>query len=510
MQRLFRAVVPVVLAAFLTALTGCTGLVQDDLDATHQKLDALKELVSSVNNQLTILNKIVGELDDSHTIIPGSFKETDEGYEVSFKDGKTIVIPYGKDGVDGETFIPVGVLSKDGYYYWTVNGEPILGDDGKPIKAGSTDGVAPEITVEGDYWYITWNYPDGTTVKRRLASCEDVDGIRVFSGYDRSDPNKLVLTLLDGTVIELPYFIEFNLSFDGAVMDTIKVSAGELIPIPYKVLVEGGTDQPVVVTSGTDGVYFSQVVRGEESGAGVVKVQVPDPFEEGYILLNAYCGGNSTTRMISFQERHIPFAEQTVRLASGEDTRTVAYDANFDYEISVEYPDSEADADWLEVKSESGSISFKTKSNPSEAVRTCTVKITPKDNPDYLCTTFDVKQATDNLTYELEPADGFSLTYPEGPEGPNLNKPVLNAPVAGGDVVVWLSSILKVESNGNPDWAKPVITEEDGFYKISISVGANESGASREGVVKLRLIYIQNTEVHFDDVASITINQAGK
>ena len=114
MQRLFRAVVPVVLAAFLTALTGCTGLVQDDLDATHQKLEALKELVSSVNNQLTILNKIVGELDDSHTIIPGSFKETDEGYEVSFKDGKTIVIPYGKDGIDGETFIPVGVLSKDG------------------------------------------------------------------------------------------------------------------------------------------------------------------------------------------------------------------------------------------------------------------------------------------------------------------------------------------------------------------------------------------------------------
>lgn len=497
MQRLFRAVVPVVLAAFLTALTGCTGLVQDDLDATHQKLDALKELVSSVNNQLTILNKIVGELDDSHTIIPGSFKETDEGYEVSFKDGKTIVIPYGKDGVDGETFIPVGVLSKDGYYYWTVNGEPILGDDGKPIKAGSTDGVAPEITVEGDYWYITWNYPDGTTVKRRLASCEDVDGIRVFSGYDRSDPNKLVLTLLDGNVIELPYFIEFNLSFDGAVMDTIKVSAGELIPIPYKVLVEGGTDQPVVVTSGTDGVYFSQVVRGEESGAGVVKVQVPDPFEEGYILLNAYCGGNSTTKMISFQERHIPFAEQTVRLASGEDTRTVAYDANFDYEISVEYPDAEADADWLEAKSESGSISFKTRSNPSDAVRNCIVKITPKDNPDYLCTTFEVKQAT-NRAIVFENDESSTLTFTSDSE-----RAVLTAPAEGGDAIIWMTSLdgtsLFIEMP-EANWYTTELNQVDGFYRLKVHVDALGSAEPRkaEGELKVKIITASFRVVYFD------------
>lgn len=506
MQRLFRAVVPVLLAAFLTAFTGCTGLVQDELDTTHQKLAALQELVSSVNNQLSTLTKIVDELDDSHTIIPGSFKETDEGYEVSFKDGKTIVIPYGKDGVDGETFIPVGVLSDDGYYFWTVNGEPLLGDDGKPIRAGSTDGVAPEITVEDGFWYISWEYPDGTYTKRRLASCEDVDGVRIFSGYDRSDPNKLVLILLDGTVIELPYFIEFKVSFEGDVMDTLKVSAGELIPVPYKVLVEGGADQPVVVTSGTDGVYFSQVVQGEESGAGVVKVQVPDPFEEGYILLNAYCGGNSTTKMISFVERHIPFAEQTVRLGSGEDTRTVAYDADFDYEYSVEYPDSESDADWMEVKSDpkSGTISFSTKSNPDEAVRTCIVKITPKDNPDYLCTTFEVKQATENLIYELEPVDGFSLSYPDIAGG--LNNPVLNAPAAGGDVIVWVSSPLKVEIYECPSWINSVVTEDGGFYKISISVGANESGSVRDGLVDLKLgpFYADKR------VASITVSQAGK
>lgn len=488
MQRLFRAVVPVLLAAFLTAFTGCTGLVQDELDTTHQKLAALQELVSSVNNQLSTLTKIVDELDDSHTIIPGSFKETDEGYEVSFKDGKTIVIPYGKDGVDGETFIPVGVLSDDGYYFWTVNGEPLLGDDGKPIRAGSTDGVAPEITVEDGFWYISWEYPDGTYTKRRLASCEDVDGVRIFSGYDRSDPDKLVLILLDGTVIELPYFIEFKVSFEGDVMDTLKVSAGELIPVPYKVLVEGGADQPVVVTSGTDGVYFSQVVQGEESGSGVVKVQVPDPFEEGYILLNAYCGGNSTTKMISFVERHIPFAEQTVRLGSGEDTRTVAYDADFDYEYSVEYPDSDSDADWMEVKSDpkSGTISFSTKSNPDEAVRTCIVKITPKDNPDYLCTTFEVKQATDqDIIIENDESSTLSFTSDD-------KKVVLTAPAEGGDAVIWMTAVdrtsllVQIPEAG---WYTTQIDQVDGFYRLKVHVDAlgSEAERSAEGKISVRI-----------------------
>ena len=508
MQRVVKVGVLAAFSILLSALSGCTGMVQDDLDATHAKLAELQQMVQSANDQLESLYRIVNNLDDSHTIIPGSFKETEDGYEVSFKDGKTVHIHFGTDGTDGKTLIPVGVLEKDGRYYWSVDGEPLRDENGDPIMASGLDGASAEILIEGENWILVLTYPDGHQEVKTLATVKDMDGVRVFSGYDTSDPSKLVLVLLDGTVIELPYAFPVKLSFEGPVLDTLTISAGEVLSIPYIVNMEGETDEPLAVTSGTDGIYFSQVMSGEKPDSGFVKVFAPDPFEEGYILLNAYCGGGAATKMISFIEREIPFAEQTVRLGKGKEARTISYETNFDYVFSVESPDSTSVTDWIEVKPDQGNgkIVFDVKANPGKTVRTCIVKVTPKDNPDYICTTFEVKQAPDNLTYELESVEGFSLSYPDTPEGPN--NPILNASATGGDVTVWVTSPLKVELLGNPDWAKPVLAEEDGFYKISISIDANESETAREGKLGLRLIY--NNNFSFDTVASITINQAGK
>ena len=502
MQRVVKVGVLAAFSILLSALSGCTGMVQDDLDATHAKLAELQQMVQSANDQLESLYRIVNNLDDSHTIIPGSFKETEDGYEVSFKDGKTVHIHFGTDGVDGRTLIPVGVIEKDGRYYWSVDGELLLDEHDEPIMASGLDGAKAEILIEGEDWILILTYPDGNQETKKLATVEDMDGIRVFSGYDISDPSKLVLKLLKGGEIELPYDFPVKVSFEGPVLDTLTISAGEVLSIPYIVNMDGETDEPLTVTSGTDGIYFSQVVAGDKPDSGFVKVYAPDPFEEGYILLNAYCAGGAATKMISFIEREIPFVEQTVRLGSGEGTKTVPYETNFEYAFTVEPTDSTSVTDWIEVKSDPASgIVFNVKANPGGAVRTCIVKVTPKDNPDYVCTTFEVKQATENLTYELEPVEGFSLYYPDTPDG--LNKPILNASAAGGDVIVWVTSPLKVEINGNPDWTKPVVIEEDGFYKISISIDTNESETAREGEVKFRLGLIPGA-------ASITINQAGK
>ena len=507
MQRVVKVGVLAALSILLSVLSGCTGMVQDDLDVTHAKLAELQRMVQSANDQLESLYRIVNNLDDSHTIIPGSFKETEDGYEVTFRDGKTVYIHFGTDGVDGQTLIPVGVKEQDKRYYWSVDGELLRDENGDPIMASGLDGATAQILIENDDWILILTYPDGNMETKKLATVKDMDGIRVFSGYDISDPSKLVLKLLKGGEIELPYDFPVKISFEGPVLDTLTISAGEVLSIPYVVNMEGETELPLTVTSGTDGIYFSQVVAGEKPDSGFVKVFAPDPFEEGYILLNAYCGGGAATKMISFIEREIPFAEQTVRFGSGEGTKTIPYETNFEYMFKVESPDSTSVADWIEIKSNPASgIVFNVKANPGGAVRKCIVKITPKDNPYYVCSTIEVKQATENLTYELEPAEGFSLSYPEGSEGPN--NPILSALSTGGDVIVWVTSPLKIELNEYPDWAKPVITEEDGFYKISIRIDANELETAREGKVRLRLI--QNIFIHYDNVASIKINQAGK
>jgi hypothetical protein len=153
MRKGFRSeVLAMVMPVFLSVFTGCTDMVRPELDETHAKLRALQELAGAVNRDLTTLDLIVKELDDGHTIQPESFQETEDGYEVSFRDGKKVFIPFGKDGVDGRTLIPVGVKDDADTLYWQVDGEWLLDKNGERIRAGATDGIPPRFEVRDDGW----------------------------------------------------------------------------------------------------------------------------------------------------------------------------------------------------------------------------------------------------------------------------------------------------------------------------------------------------------------------
>ena len=481
MLRRFRAGVPGALLVLLAMLCGCTGMVEDELAETHAKLKALQELVASVNKDLTTLDLIVSKLDDSHTIEPGSLKETEDGYEISFRDGKKIFIPYGKDGKDGRTLIPVGVRSdEDSLYYWTVDGEWYLDAEGNKMRAGATDGVdgvdgiVPQIKVEDGFWWIS--YDEGQNFDK-LVSCEEMDGVGVFSGVDVSDSTKMVLKLLDGTSIDIPRLASLKVSFAGPVMDTVLIAAGELLPIPYEVSVEGADAGSLIVTAGTDGVYSSRLVEGSEPGKGVALVQAPAVFSEGYILLSAVCDGYSAIKMISFKERQItPAADTvTVRMSSGSDTVKVAFSANFEFTVSWS-------EDWLKMAQDTVSrdtLIFISTPNTSDTIRTCTVKVSPKNNPNYVCKTFVVKQASESSTtvsYDSDLPKDFSLEINE--LGDRLT---LHAPAAGGEAVIWINSNKEVvKESRDLDWFTADLSSGGSFYhKLVVNVLANESESRR-------------------------------
>lgn len=474
------------LSLLVAVLSGCTGMVQQELDDTHAKLAALQELVATVNKEINDLDKIVSALDDTHTIKPETFQETEDGYEVSFNDGTKIFVPYGKDGEDGETLIPVGVLQEeDSLYYWQVNGEWLLDDEGNKIRAGATDGLVPQIKVEEGFWWVS---VDGGKTFDKIASCEEMNGVGVFSNIEKRNANTLVLTLTDGTTIEIPCLSAFRISFNGPARESFAISAGELLPIPYSVLTEGNTDEPIVVTAGTDGIYTSRIVEGETTGQGIVYVQAPEVFSEGYIFLTAYCDGVSALKVYSFTEREFTpgYDSLTVRLGSGDASSTIPFATNF-YSVAT------YDADWLSIvpSEKSDSLSFVAEPNPADTVRTCTVSISPKDNPDFVIASFVIKQASGNFTYEAEP--GSTLVC-------DLDKEkTIEAPAEGGDAVVWLTFARDIAVRSFPEWTKVSITPEDGFYKLSISVDPSET--AREG--KLVCLYGNLSQEY-------TIKQAGK
>ena len=483
------------LTAILPVLFSCTDMFRTELDETHSKLEELQKLADSVNNDLKTLKEIVERLrqDENNTIDPSTLVQTDDGYEVSFRDGKKIFIPFGKDGKDGRTLIPVGVRKdEDGLYYWTVDGEDLKDSKGNPIRAEATDGkdgIAPQVIVdENGKWKIS---VDGGNSFTELSNSDNLDGVGVFSDYDFSDPTKAVLVLLNGTVLEIPCNAPFKMSFKKPDMDSFTIAGGELLPIPYELETEGQSSLPIIVTSGTDGTYTSRVEAGQSPEKGTVYVQAPETFSEGYILLTADCGGYSTIKVISFSERKVTPAQKsvTVRLGSGDDTRTIEYGTNFDYTVSV------SEGSWLKVESnpDAGTLTFTASPNDGDNNRTCPVTISPKDNPEYACTTFQVIQATKELTYSVDPDCPFSF---------DPASHTLDIPSEGGDTDIWISYSSELIATGpGAEWATAMLQAENGFYRLKIHVDANATGKSRDGKIEIKL---KDKEI---TVGDITINQ---
>ena len=483
-------VMPVFLSVLLALLTGCTGMVQEELDTTNSKLDALKDQVDKANRDLEDLNQLIASLDDSHTAIADSFEETEGGFKLSFKDGKTIEIKPGADGLDGRVF-PIGVAKdeEDGLYYWTIdnldgNGVVwLLDSEGNRVRAGATDGndgVVPVISVEEDGWYLYLGED-----KTKLADIEQLNGIGVFrDAYE--DVGKIYLEQWNGNILIIPKYIPVRVSFSGPVRDTVLIAGGEVLPIPFEILLEGNTDeQPLVVTSGTDGTYFSEIVKSSEPGKDTVLVTAPATFEEGYILLSAYCGGSSALKMITFRQREANPSEKDIqiRTASGSESRAVPYKTNFPYRIVI--PE---DASWLEVtcNADADTLTFMTQPNEESEIRTCEIFIVPENNPTFVITTFRVIQATNALKVYDE--EGNTITYKsiENPYG--FLQGELSATAEGGYANLWITSPTPLTiSVPETEWMKAVLTPEYGFYKLWVQVDPLEETTERRNNISLQL-----------------------
>ena len=460
MRRSLLGVVP----AMLALLSSCTGMVQSELDQTHEKLTALQELVNGVNQDLVSLQQIVSELNDGQTVSAVTPVDPD-GYDLSFRDGKVVRISYGKDGADGIVH-PVGVaLGEDGRYYWTVDFTFMLDADGNPILAAATDTlefVEPAIRVEEGEWRF---YPDKDKEEYvKLANAEDMDGVGVFKDVN-VEADKVCLVQWDGTVLEIAKYIPVKVSFKGQPRDTVVIGGGETLRVPFEVVVEGDTEDQLVVTSGTDGTYFSKVRYDAETGMGLATVTAPEVFTEGYIILSATCDGVSALKMVVFQPRVTKPAEAVIFVPVGKDggSSTFSYDANFEYIVTP------AAGAWATAvpDPEAKKVVFQVEPNTTPEIRYCEITVSPKDNPEYVVTTFQVLQASAERS-----------VYPRE----------IEAPAEGGTFDVWLTASTGLDYEIRYDWLSTVgFIPEGDFVRLPIQVAPLPEGEeSRTGTVDIK------------------------
>ena len=147
--------------------------------------------------------------------------EDTKEWEISTDGGKTWtptgVIAEGKDGINGTNGIngingstPQISIKKDtdGNYYWTLDGEWIL-VDGAKVRANGFDGgsgsngIAPQIRVNLDTYEWEVSTDGGLTWESTGVKAQGVNGDSFFQNVDTSNPDYVIVTMADGSVILL-------------------------------------------------------------------------------------------------------------------------------------------------------------------------------------------------------------------------------------------------------------------------------------------------------------------
>ena len=206
--------------------TACHDKLWDAIDDLDVRVARLEELCKEMNTNITSIQTIVNVFQSNDVITSiVEIKKDGEviGYTITFAGHAPITIYHGKNGADGKDgSTPVIGVAQDtnGVYYWTLNGEWLLDNNGNKIAvsditqadgSNGKDGITPQLKIEDGYWYVS--YDNGTTwTQLGKATGEDGQngdkgdkgdtGDSMFQSVTQ-DANYVYFTLADGTVIKI-------------------------------------------------------------------------------------------------------------------------------------------------------------------------------------------------------------------------------------------------------------------------------------------------------------------
>ena len=469
-------------AAFVVALvvSSCSyddTPVWDKLNDHEERITALEELCREMNSDIEALQDLVEALEKNDYIT--EVIDNGDGYTIKFTSGKSITIKNGKDGADGndgangengadgkdgETPV-IGVKEEGGIYYWTVNGEWLLDENGNKIKAVGTDGkdgengangedgadgedgangadgndgVTPELKIEDGKWYVSYDNGAswvelGVAVEGGEESAPVADSI--FKSVTE-DEGYVYFTLADGTEIKVAKAAALDIKFDVA---DAAVAAGETYEIAYTV--EAAVEAVEIEAIAANNVANVEVVK-EEALSGVIKVTVGDKLQtNSKVIVLLSDGTRVVMRSITLEAETIVVEEDTTIEveANGGDVE-LAFLANTEFEVVI--PEEAA---WITPAEatralESHTVALTVALNQETAERSAVVKVVAA-NESAIAVEYTIKQAGQPL--------------------PVLDAPVVTATVEGNVVTLAWEAVENAGSYSvTVGTEMPVITEE--------------------------------------------------
>ena len=251
-----------------TAFSACQKFddtdIWDSINSLDKRVEALEKLCREMNTNIDALQSLVKALENQDYITnvsPINDNGKVIGYTISFAKDDPITIYHGqdgkdgqngadgkdgadgqdgKDGQDGQTPIIGVAKDTDGIYYWTLNGQWLLDDNGQKIKAVGTDGqngsngqdgatgapgqdgtpgqdgITPQLKIEDGKWFVSydnganWVEVGQATGDQGPQGTPGVDGDAFFQSVDTSSSDYVTFVLSNGTEIKIPTWSAFE------------------------------------------------------------------------------------------------------------------------------------------------------------------------------------------------------------------------------------------------------------------------------------------------------------
>ncbi len=288
------------LAMSVAVLAGCTA----DMDKFTERLDdlearvaALEELCAQMNEDISSMRTVISALEEGLYIT--DVRDVDDGYLIEFSNGDTITIHHGEDGEDGKDgvdgYTPViGVrMDTDGVYYWTLDGEWLLDDEGNKMRVtgedgkDGEDGVTPVIGVAQD--------EDGTD------SEELIEDIVV-------DDMGITFVLSDGSELYIPLYEAITITFDAEDLLVMEPDSERDIHYTIESRLE---DIRIEVLSSSD--IRARVVP-TDAFTGVINIRTGSSLDEySKVVVFATNGEKMLMRTITFEEAGLEIQNEAVK-----------------------------------------------------------------------------------------------------------------------------------------------------------------------------------------------------
>lgn len=383
MKKLFTLLVTV-LALFVSSCSYDDTDIWDKYNSLEGRITALEELCREMNSNIDALQTIVIALQNNDYVTgvtPVTKNGEVVGYTITFTKSQPITIYHGEDGQNGKDGCTpvIGVRQdNDGIYYWTLDGEWLLDGAENKVKAvgvdgkDGSDGTTPQFKIEEGYWYISC---DNGATWSKLSKATGEDGDAFFTSVS-SDDTKVTIVLKDGTVIDIPKYIEHKLDIVFEQTNDIFCEPGSQKVIKFNVI-DGSIAQ--IYTIGENG-WIGKAEVNNDAQTGSITVYAPETSVSGKILVfvtDTY--GHLIMKALTFTDKllEIPTLSFNVPKLGGK--IEVEVSTNLKYHISMS-SDASSWISHISTRSVRNEIlCFDVSKNTNTLGRTAEVKIISED-----------------------------------------------------------------------------------------------------------------------------------